>query len=73
MNQAIISVNGTIYIYVDHENVWTDNVLWKSTDLGDRKAFELSFLFVRRTIANATWTEIRTAYASGIGLREIAL
>lgn len=27
---------------------------------------------VRRTISNATWTEIRTAYASGIGLREIA-
>jgi hypothetical protein len=27
---------------------------------------------VRRTIANATWAEIRTAYASGIGLREIA-
>jgi hypothetical protein len=27
---------------------------------------------VRRTISNATWSEIRTAYASGIGLREIA-
>jgi len=27
---------------------------------------------VRRTIANETWAEIRTAYASGIGLREIA-
>jgi hypothetical protein len=27
---------------------------------------------VRRTISNATWAEIRTAYASGIGLREIA-
>jgi len=27
---------------------------------------------VRRTIANAIWAEIRTAYASGIGLREIA-
>jgi hypothetical protein len=26
----------------------------------------------RRTIANATWAEIRTAHASGIGLREIA-
>jgi hypothetical protein len=35
-------------------------------------SFELSFLFVRRTISNATWAEIRTAYASGIGLREIA-
>jgi hypothetical protein len=27
---------------------------------------------VRRTITNATWAEISTAYASGIGLREIA-
>jgi hypothetical protein len=27
---------------------------------------------VRRTIPNATWAEIRTAYVSGIGLREIA-
>jgi hypothetical protein len=27
---------------------------------------------VRRTIPNSTWAEIRTAYASGIGLREIA-
>ena len=27
---------------------------------------------MRRTITNATWAEIRTAYASGIGLREIA-
>jgi hypothetical protein len=27
---------------------------------------------VRRTIPNETWAEIRTAYASGIGLREIA-
>jgi hypothetical protein len=27
---------------------------------------------VRRTITNATWAEIRTAIASGIGLREIA-
>jgi hypothetical protein len=30
------------------------------------------FLFVRRTIPNSTWAEIRTAYVSGIGLREIA-
>ena len=29
-------------------------------------------LGVRRIITNATWAEIRTAYASGIGLREIA-
>jgi uncharacterized protein YjcR len=27
---------------------------------------------MRRTITNSTWAEIRTAYASGIGLREIA-
>jgi hypothetical protein len=27
---------------------------------------------VRRTIAKSTWAEIRTAHASGIGLREIA-
>src|SRR6266550_2705138 len=27
---------------------------------------------MRRIITNATWAEIRTAYASGIGLREIA-
>ena len=27
---------------------------------------------MRRTISNAIWAEIRTAYASGIGLREIA-
>jgi hypothetical protein len=27
---------------------------------------------VRLTIAKSTWAEIRTAYASGIGLREIA-
>ena len=37
------------------------------------KAFELMFPSVlRRTITNATWAEIRTAYASGISLREIA-
>ena len=35
-------------------------------------SFELSFLFVRRTIPKSMWAEIRTAYASGIGLREIA-
>jgi hypothetical protein len=34
VGNTIISVNGTIYIYVDHQDVWTDNVLWKSTDLG---------------------------------------
>jgi hypothetical protein len=30
------------------------------------------FLGMRRTIAKSTWAEIRTAYASGVGLREIA-
>jgi hypothetical protein len=35
-------------------------------------SFELSLRFVRRTIPKSTWAEIRTAYASGIGLREIA-
>jgi hypothetical protein len=33
---------------------------------------ELSFVVVRRTIPKSTWAEIFTAYASGIGLREIA-
>jgi hypothetical protein len=28
-------------------------------------------LGVRRTIAKSAWAEIRTAYASGIGLREL--
>ena len=37
-----------------------------------RVSFELSFSFVRRIIPKSTWAEIRTAYASGIGLREIA-
>jgi hypothetical protein len=35
-------------------------------------SFELSFVVVRRTIPKSTWFEIRTAYASGIGLRELA-
>jgi hypothetical protein len=35
-------------------------------------SFQLSFLSVRQTIPKSTWAEIRTAYASGIGLREIA-
>ena len=29
-------------------------------------------MVVRQAIAKSTWAEIRTAYASGIGLREIA-
>jgi hypothetical protein len=43
-------------------------------DLSNLEAvsFQLSFLSVRRTITKSTWAEIRTAYASGIGLREIA-
>jgi hypothetical protein len=32
----------------------------------------LKFLDMRRAISETTWAEIRTAYASGIGLREIA-
>jgi len=35
-------------------------------------SFELFLFFVRRTIPKSVWAEIRTAYASGIGLREIA-
>jgi hypothetical protein len=35
-------------------------------------SFELFFVFVRRVIPKSTCVEIRTAYASGIGLREIA-
>ena len=37
-----------------------------------RFSSELSFLFVRTTIPKSTWAEIRTAYAFGIGLREIS-
>jgi hypothetical protein len=44
---------------------------WRLSNL-EPGIFELSFLFVRRMITRATWAEIRTAYASGIGLREIA-
>jgi hypothetical protein len=40
--------------------------------LGVGEVFSHVFLALRRTIGNATWAEIRTAYASGIGLREIA-
>ena len=32
----------------------------------------LPFAAVRRIIAKSTWAEIRTAYAGGVGLREIA-
>jgi hypothetical protein len=38
----------------------------------DSGSFQLSSCGVRRTIPKSTWGEIRTAYASGIGLREIA-
>ena len=38
----------------------------------ESRSFQLSSCDVRRTIASETWAEIRTAYASGIGLREIA-
>jgi len=33
---------------------------------------DVNYLAVRRAITKSTWAEIRTAYASGIGLREIA-
>jgi hypothetical protein len=34
--------------------------------------FSVIFAQVRQTIPKSTWAEIRTAFASGIGLREIA-
>jgi transposase-like protein len=40
--------------------------------LGVGEVFSYVSSDVRRVITNATWAEIRTAYASGIGLREIA-
>jgi len=38
----------------------------------ESRVFKLCFPGMRRTITKSTWAEIRTAYASGIGLREIA-
>jgi hypothetical protein len=43
-----------------------------SVKLGVEEIFRYVCFGVRRTITNATWAEIRTAYVSGIGLREIA-
>jgi hypothetical protein len=43
-----------------------------SVKLGVEEIFRYVSFGVRRTIADATWAEIRTAHASGIGLREIA-
>jgi hypothetical protein len=40
--------------------------------LGVGEVFSYVSSDVRRVITNATWAEIRTAHASGIGLREIA-
>ena len=40
--------------------------------LGVGEGFSYVSSDVRRVITNTTWAEIRTAYASGIGLREIA-
>src|SRR4030095_5374335 len=40
--------------------------------LGVGEVFSYVSSDVRRVITNTTWAEIRTAYASGIGLREIA-
>jgi hypothetical protein len=36
------------------------------------RGFHVPFLDVRRTITKSVWAEIKTAFASGIGLREIA-
>jgi hypothetical protein len=33
-SNGIIAVGGAIYLYVDQQDVWTNNHLWKSTDLG---------------------------------------
>ena len=33
-NSGIIAVNGAIYLYVSEQDVWTNNHLWRSTDLG---------------------------------------
>jgi hypothetical protein len=46
-------------------------VAFGAVKLGVSK-FRVIVFLVRRRIANSTWAEIRTAYASGIGLREIA-
>ncbi|MFV0592124.1 MAG: DUF4185 domain-containing protein [Draconibacterium sp.] len=35
-SNGIIAVNGAIYIYVDEQDVWTNNHLWKSTDSGKK-------------------------------------
>jgi hypothetical protein len=43
-----------------------------SVKLGVGEVFSYVCCGVRRTIAKATWAEIRTAYASGIPLRELA-
>jgi hypothetical protein len=38
-----------------------------------RRSFQLCFLAVRRTITNATWAEMKTAFATGsVSLRELA-
>jgi hypothetical protein len=38
-----------------------------------RRSFQLCFLGVRRTITNATWAEMKTAFATGsVSLRELA-
>lgn len=33
-SNGFIAVNGTLYVYVDEQDVWTNNHLWKSTDSG---------------------------------------
>ena len=43
---------------------------WRLSNV-ESLSFQL-FSSVRRTISKSTWAEIRTAYASGIGLRELS-
>jgi hypothetical protein len=38
----------------------------------DEQAFVRKLVSMRRKVANETWRQIETAYASGISLREIA-
>jgi hypothetical protein len=44
----------------------------RSKDFESNEALNYASAVLRRVIPESTWTEIRTAYASSIGLREIA-
>jgi hypothetical protein len=33
-SNGVIAVGGAIYLYVSEQDVWTNNTIWKSTDLG---------------------------------------